>query len=99
MRYPTLMAMTILCGCASQTGVMANGPDTYSILITGGSGFVSSGSLKARAYQQAASYCAGRGKIMEIVDDQEQRGGVLGKFPEAQIKFRCISHASAPAKE
>jgi hypothetical protein len=80
-----------MCGCATQSGVIPNGPDGYSILISGGSGFVSSGSLAIRAYQQASDFCVQKGLRMEIIEDKQQRAGVLGKFPEAQVRFRCVA--------
>jgi hypothetical protein len=91
MQYPLLTALVLMSGCATQSGVIPNGPDTYSILVSGGSGFVSSGSLAIRAYQQAANYCSAKGMVMEVIDDKQQRAGVLGKFPEAQLRFKCVA--------
>lgn len=90
MRY-TLLVVLALIGCATrqQSGVVPDGPDTYSVILAGKTGFTSSASLKISAYQKANEFCAAMGKRMEVVQESEQRGGVLGKFPEAHVRFRC----------
>jgi len=79
----------VLAGCTTTSGVIADGPDTYTIIEAGKTGFTSSADLKIRAYQKASAFCSGKAASLTTIDEKETRGGVLGKFPEAQIRFRC----------
>lgn len=86
-----IVLCVLLAGCASsRSGIVQDGTDTYTVIVTGKTGFVSSGDLKLSAYQQASRHCQSRSRILEVITENEQRGGVLGKFPGAQLKFRCI---------
>lgn len=88
MRWIFVTAL-LIGGCASQSGVMADGPDAYRVMIAGKSGFVSTGKLKMDAYRQANAYCARTGKRVETVADESVENGPL-RFPSANIRFRCI---------
>lgn len=75
---------------AGSTGVLADGPDSYLIMRTGKTGFVSSSSLQKKAYEDAAAYCQARALVMQSVSMEAQASRPLGGFPEATLRFRCV---------
>ncbi len=82
--------MLILTGCTSTPGVISVGNDTYSIMISGQSGFVPVGGMKADAYVEAKNHCKQQNKLLKEVDFNSSSG--FGKFPEAELKFQCIEN-------
>lgn len=90
MRRTSMALLVLIAGCTAQSGVMADGPEGYRVLVTGKSGFTSTGSLKISALRQASAYCARSGKRMETVSDNSVQNGFL-RFPSADIRFRCVS--------
>lgn len=89
MRWISVVLFAFLAACTAQSGVMADGPDAYRVLITGKSGFTSTGSLKINAYRQATAYCARSGKRMEVITDSSVQNGFL-RFPSADVRFKCV---------
>lgn len=84
---------------AANTGVVADGPDSYLILRTGKTGFVSSGSLQNKVYVEASEFCSGKGLVMETISVDSKRARPFGGFPEATLRFRCVaSVASDPVR-
>jgi len=81
---------SLFSGCASGTGVVPMGPDSYMISKQGGSAFVASGKLKAEVYAEASFYCKDNGKEMMPVSSNEIHGGI-GVFPQAELDFMCLS--------
>jgi len=90
MRTLILVAILALSGCASSTGVVPTGPDSYMVTREGGSAFVGTNGLKADAYREASDYCAKNGKTIEVVSTQEQSGGFM-RYPHAEVNFMCLS--------
>jgi hypothetical protein len=89
MRY-LIPLLALFAGCATTTsGVIQDGPGTYSLVEAGKTGFVSSSDLRIRVLQRAAEHCRTYGRQLEVISTDEKPGGVLGKFPEASIRFRC----------
>lgn len=84
-----LMLLLFLAGCTAQSGVIADGPDAYRIMITGKSGFTASGKLKIEAYQEAAEYCSKMRKRMEKVEENTVENGFL-RYPSTDLRFKCI---------
>jgi hypothetical protein len=85
------VGLLLCCSCVTnRSGVIQDGADTYSVIHVGKTGFVSSGDLKVAAYREAAAHCSRLGRALEVIGSDEQQGGVLGKFPQAQVRFRCL---------
>lgn len=89
MRGITLAIAIALAGCGGRSGIIQSGPDTYTVIVAGRSGFVSSADLKLSAYRQASGYCSRSGRTLEVLEESSKRTGGPGQFPEAQLKFRC----------
>ena len=77
-----------LSGCATSTGVVPMGKDTYMIAI-GGKTTASGGKLKAQALKEAAEYCSQKNKQLQVVNTQ-QRDMSFGIDPSAEIQFMCL---------
>ncbi len=58
--FVNLGAIILLTGCATSTGVIPAGPDTYTITTESRVG--GEGTIKIRAIQDANAYCASSGK-------------------------------------
>ncbi|MFT5709320.1 MAG: hypothetical protein ACI8QT_000006 [Halioglobus sp.] len=82
-----LLLTLILVGCTSSPGIIAIGDDTYTIMISGKSGFVPVGGMKADAYEGAQKHCKSLSKSLKEVSFNENSG--FGKFPEVELKFKC----------
>lgn len=78
--------------CASNSGVVQTGKDTYIISKQAASGFTGLGTLKADAMKEAYGQCAKTGQSVKVVDSQESKPPfVLGNFPRVEITFRCAA--------
>ena len=77
-----------LTGCTSTPGVIPVGDDIYSVMISGQSGFVAVGGMKADAYVAAQKYCKDLNKSLQEVSFHSSSG--FGHFPEVELKFRCV---------
>lgn len=85
-----LVSVVVLSGCAStSSGVIAYGPDTFTVVQAGKSGFTSTADLKTAAYKEANEYAASKGKQIEIIDVSEKPAG-FGKMPQVEVKFRLL---------
>ncbi len=90
--YTLMVGATLLiAGCASNSGVMPIGKDTYMVSRQAASGFSGSGTLKAEAFQEASLYCEKQGKSVQVVNTIEaQPPFILGNFPKAEVQFMCL---------
>lgn len=84
--------ITLVSGCASNSGVMPIGKDTFMVSRQAASGFSGSGTLKAEAFKEANEYCVNMGKSVQVINTNEaQPPFVFGNFPKAEIQFRCLN--------
>lgn len=90
MKNAILLAL-FLSGCATYSGVIQDGKDSYIVIASGGHGFASSGELKIDAYREANAYCAKLDKQLETISVKTTEAGILSKFSEAELKFKCIA--------
>ena len=98
MKNAILIALLVpVAALAGNTGVISDGPDSYLIMRTGKTGFVSSSSLQKKAYEEATAFCTERTLIMETISMNAKAARPLGGFPEATLRFRCVSdHPASP---
>ena len=81
----------LLVGCASNSGVVPIGPDTFMVSRQAATGFSGSGTLKAEAFQEANQYCISQKKKLQVVNTSEaQPPYILGNFPKAEVQFMCL---------
>lgn len=81
----------LLVGCASNSGIVPIGSDTYMVSRQAATGFSGSGTLKAEAFQEANQYCISQKKKLQVVRTSEaQPPYVFGNFPKAEVQFMCL---------
>ena len=87
-----LFLVLIASGCASTSGVVPMGPDTYMVSRQAGSGFSGLGGLKAEAIGEAGQHCIKAGKTVRVIHTTEsQPPYVFGNFPRAEVEFMCLN--------
>lgn len=78
-------------GCASHTGVVPIGRDTYMLAKQAATGLPGPGNMKAELIAEGSAHCRAAGKEFQIVSTQEtQPPYVLGNYPRAEITFMCL---------
>jgi hypothetical protein len=84
-----VLASLILTGCATSTGVVTAGPDTYFISrsITH---YGTAGEAKAAIYQEAGAWCAARGLVMVPVSSDEKDPVRFSHLGSAELLFRAL---------
>lgn len=78
-----------LASCASSSGVVPMGKDTFFITRRGGSGFEGRGTLKVDVIREATEYCTSTGKQFQVVGIEESKAA--WDYPRAEIQFMCLS--------
>jgi hypothetical protein len=82
-----LLALT---GCAvPTTGVIPQADGYYTITRQGDGFWVQPMQLTAQAVQDAQAYCAQSKKAAKMIHTKEIPSGVLGRWPESEVLFRC----------
>ena len=91
-----LISFFLLVGCTTGTGVMASSGGIYTVTKSGQSGFVSLGSLRKEAYDEANQFAASKGMIAEVISVNEIPTGFM-IFPQVDLKFRLVTAANRAA--
>lgn len=91
----TVSSVALLClvitGCASNSGVLTTGPDTYMVSRQAATGFSGLGTLKADAIAEAKAFCRKRSLELQVVNTAESKPPYLaGNFPRAEVNFMCL---------
>ena len=85
-----------MASCASNSGVIPIGQDTFMVSRQAATGFSGSGTLKAEAFQEASQYCASLGKSLQVISTHEASPPyILANFPKAEIQFMCLDAKDA----
>ncbi len=89
MRASPLLVLLLLAGCATSTGVLPTGPDTYSISVDRSS--FSGGRAAARriAFTEASDYCHARQMQSEILE-ANPFGGFIEPDTGLDLSFTCV---------
>ena len=91
MKIIFIAAAVFLTGCASNSGVIPIGQDTFMVSRQAATGFSGSGTLKAEAFQEASQYCTKLEKSLQVVSTYEASPPyILANFPKAEIQFMCL---------
>ncbi len=79
-----------LAGCAvPTTGVVPRSEGMLTITRQGEGFWVQTLQLTAMATQDAEAHCLKLSKKTKIVHTKEIPAGVLGRWPESEVLFRC----------
>ena len=86
-----MVTTSLLAGCASNTGIVPMGRDTYMIAKQQGTGFPGLGSMKAEIITEAVQFCEKQGKEFQLTATKEtQPPYILGNYPRSEIEFMCL---------
>jgi hypothetical protein len=90
-----ILASVLLTGCATQSGVIPEGKDSYLLLMSGG---ISSApiDLKIKAHKEANAYCMGFNKRPETIAEKTSQSGMTSDVADEELKFRCIANSDVP---
>jgi hypothetical protein len=93
-----LCAYTLLNGCASDSGVIDTGFDTYKVSRRSVHGYTHPGMLVADAESEAGDYCRKHDGVAVITAVQESPPPFLfGNYPTAQVRFFCRTQTATSA--
>ena len=85
-----IFCIALLNACASHTGVVEVGDDTFMIAKQQSTGFPGLGNLRSEIINEGQGFCAGKGKNFELVSVNEtQPPYILGNYPRSEIHFKC----------
>lgn len=91
MRIVFILAVA-LTGCASNSGVVRMGSDTYMVSRQAATGFTGMGTLKAEAMAEAYAQCQKSGKAVQVIETIDARPPfIFGNFPKTEVRFKCIT--------
>lgn len=83
-----VVCAVLITGCASTTGVVSMGKDTYMIAREDNGPAASLGAIKASAFKEAAAFCSGQGKTMQVTKESDTPRS-FGQFPQTTLQFSC----------
>lgn len=88
MKRIALLALAFLAGCATTTGIVPTGQNTFMISKDDNSLTASVVALKADVYKEAAAYCSAQGKSFNMVSESDTPRA-LGQIPRTTLHFTC----------
>lgn len=91
MNLKYLIPVLLLAGCASNSGIVPMGNDTYMVSRQAATGFSGMGTLKADAMREAYAQCQKTGKRVEVIETIDAKPPyIFGNFPKTEIRFQCV---------
>lgn len=95
MKSINFLVLALLTGCATSTGVVPIGQDTFMISGSGKSpGGYSGSEVKAASYREASQYCTSLGKKLQVVNTR-QNDQSFGVNATAELTFMCLDATDA----
>ncbi len=92
MKNLLLCVFVFTAGCASNSGVVPIGKDTFMVSREAGTGFSGTATLKAEAFEEARAFCRGQKRYLQIVNTNvSQPPFIFGNYPKAEVQFMCLS--------
>ncbi len=90
-----LLVVATLAGCASNSGIVQMGSNTYMVSRQAATGFTGMGTLQAEAMKEAFDQCQKTGKAVEVIETVDAKPPyILGNFPKTEIRFKCVTDNS-----
>ncbi len=88
MKYGTFVLISLLAGCASTTGIVPTGKDTFMISREDNGPTASLGAIKASTFKEAGAYCAAQSKNVKAISETDIPRS-FGQFPQTTLHFTC----------
>ena len=86
-----LVIFIALSGCASNSGVVKTGTDTFMVSRQAATGFTGLGTLKAEAMKEAYDQCQKTGKSVKVIESIDSKPPyIFGNFPRTELYFKCV---------
>lgn len=87
---PAVVAMLALSGCATSSGALSTGKDSYSISVQAAPARGGMTGAKRIAYEEGRKKCAETGKQMVLIKESTNVTNAAGAG-SADIQFACVS--------
>lgn len=78
-----------LVGCATSSGVLRSGPNTFTITATASPGAGGATTAKKSAYGDASAECSRQGKAADIVSEKVTAPTWTNGMHSIDLAFRC----------
>lgn len=93
-----ILCLLALTGCATNSGVLPDGKDSYLIIQSAGHWYSMStpADLKIDAHKMAGEFCMGQDKRKQTVSEKTMQPGMLTDYAEYDLKFRCVVGIKEP---
>ena len=85
-----MFVLLVLIGCASSSGVVRTGQDTYMIARTEERLDGSSNNVKATILKQANQYCESFGKTLKVLGTSQKDMVPFKSDATAEVQFMCL---------
>jgi hypothetical protein len=85
--YLSIILAVTVAGCASYSGIVATGQDSFMVSKQASTSFPGLGNLKADVVKYASRYC-------ESNETESRPPFILGKYPRAELRFKCTAAGS-----
>lgn len=86
-----MLGIALLTGCASNSGIVATGSDTYFVSRQAATGIAGMANLKAEALQEAGQFCGAKGKALQVISQKDAEPPfILGNYPKTEVQFKCV---------
>lgn len=85
----------LVASCATTPTVQPDGVDGYRLSARGKTGMVNSTKLQEENYRIATDHCAKQGKVVDTIAADSKQARPLGGFPDASLRFRCVTRGDA----
>ena len=94
MRVLVFASILLAAGCAQSSGVLKQGPDTYTVSTQAAPARGGMPGAKRMAYEEASDHCGKLGREMKVISEATRRINQFGAG-WADLTFRCLQ-ASDP---
>lgn len=90
MRLLSIVLLATLAGCASHTGIVSMGDNSYMVAKQQATGFPGLGNMKGELIIESVAFCQSKKLNFELIKATEsQPPYILGNYPRAELEFRC----------
>jgi hypothetical protein len=94
-----VVCLLVLTGCASSSGVVSTGQDTYMVAKTQKGFRGASGIVLAEAIKEADEYCKQRGLVMKVVRTTNKDMVPFKSDAQAEVYFMALPPGDPRLKE
>lgn len=90
MRFLVLATIALaITGCASSSGALRSGPDTFTVTATASPGAGGSAKAKLSAYADANQECRKQGKTISVVSERATAPSWTDGMHSVDLVFKC----------